>query len=319
MKKQLLTLVLSALATFTFAQVNVKFGINHLVNGEELTETAVGSNDLKNDFSIGRLQYYISEIKIVHDGGTVTEVEDKYILVNALDPKLEDLGDLDVTTIEGITFSIGVNEPVNKEDPAQWPADHALAPKFPSMHWGWTAGYRFVALEGKTGATLNTTYEIHALGTKNYFSNTVETEAKMVDGSLVIGLNADYANALSNIDLSSGVITHGDFGQAIDLLENFRDQVFSSADGVVSTPETLANLQFDTYPNPSTNGLFTLKTSTESAVERFEVMDIRGRKVYEAAMNSTSNVEFQVLQEGVYMLRVYDAQGRYGTRRLVVI
>lgn len=307
------------LATCTFAQVNVKFGINHLVNGEELTETAVGSNDVKNDFSVGRLQYYISEIKVVHDGGTITAVEDKYILVDAFSPQMEDLGELDVTTVEGISFSIGVNEPVNKEDPAQWPAEHALAPKFPSMHWGWTAGYRFVALEGKTGPTLSTTYEIHALGTKNYFSTTVDTKAKMVDGSLVIGLNAEYANALAGIDLSSGIITHGDFGQAIDLLENFRDNVFSTADGVVSIDDVTSSLQFEAFPNPSASGSFTIKRSADNTIDRLEVIDIQGRKVYEAFLGNRETLQVQLSKPGMFTVRVYNAQGMQGSKRLVVI
>lgn len=319
MKKQLLILVTTLLTTAVFAQVNVKFGINHLLNGEELTKTSIGYNNVENDFLVGRLQYYISEIKVIHDGGTITPVEDKYILVDALDPKMEDLGQLDLTTIEGITFSIGVNQPVNNEDPAQWPMDHALAPKFPSMHWGWAAGYRFIALEGKTGPMLNTTYEIHALGAKNYFSTTVSTEAKMIDGSLVIGLNADYANALVDIDLSSGVITHGDFGQAIDLLENFRDTVFSSADGVVGIKSMSTNLRFEVFPNPSTSGFFSIKTSSLISLERLEIIDLQGRKILETLAVGSETVQFKLPESGVFTIRVYDHKGQQGIQRLIVI
>lgn len=318
MKKQLLVLSLSLLAILAQAQVNVKFGINHLVNGAELTTNTIGNNDVKNDFSIARLEYYISEIKIVHDGGTVTDVQDKYILVNAFTPEMADLGELDVTTVEAITFSIGVNQPVNNEDPTQWPAEHALAPKFPSMHWGWAAGYRFVALEGKTGMTLNTTYEIHALGAQNYFTTTVETEAKMVDGSLVIALNADYANALAGIDISSGIISHGDFGQSIDLLENFRDNVFTTGDGVVSTQEAPQPVLIDVYPNPS-RGTFTLTSSADQPTQTLEVIDLQGKTIETLTLQGNASVQLDITKPGMYMVRLYSTNGYVGSQRLTVL
>ena len=104
----------------------------------------------------------------MHDTGKISQATGVYILANASQVLEVDLGSFDVTNVEAIKFSVGVNEPENHEDPTKWDSNHPLYPKSPSMHWGWASGYRFVALEGKTGDQLNKTFEIHALGDDNY-------------------------------------------------------------------------------------------------------------------------------------------------------
>ena len=115
-----------------------------------------------------RLQYYISQMEITHDGGQVTPMTDLYILANGLVPKDFDLGSYAIDEVEKISFYIGVDQQSNHSDPALWPSGHALALQFPTMHWGWAAGYRFAAIEGKAGNGFFFTYQIHALGDQHY-------------------------------------------------------------------------------------------------------------------------------------------------------
>ena len=77
-----------------------------------------------------------------------TAIPNKWVLVNASEATEVDLGSHDVTNVEAVHFHIGVDSSVNHSDPASYPMGHPLAPVFPSMHWGWAAGYRFVAIEG---------------------------------------------------------------------------------------------------------------------------------------------------------------------------
>ena len=136
-----------------------------------------------------------AHVNVIHDGGQETPATGVYALVDASQPTTIDLGSLNITTVEGIKFYVGVNTPQNNQDPALWPSTHPLAPKNPSMHWGWASGYFFVAMSGNSGASLDKTFEVHALGNANYFSQTFTTTAATVNNEQVITLNADYAAA----------------------------------------------------------------------------------------------------------------------------
>ncbi|MBK7335009.1 MAG: hypothetical protein IPJ00_02100 [Saprospirales bacterium] len=78
-------------------------------------------------FQVTRMQYYISEIKLIHDGGQVTPVTDLYLLVSAEKDDQFDLGSFALENIEGIEFSIGVDEAHNHLDPALYSTHHPLA------------------------------------------------------------------------------------------------------------------------------------------------------------------------------------------------
>jgi len=233
--KHIIILAFATLTIFsTSAQTTVKFQINHLLKDQAFAFNQKASNNLDNEFNVKRLEYYLSGISLTHDGGKITKASDVYILVNAGNAVDVDLGKFDITTLESINFSVGVDPTVNNQNPTQWSASHALSPKSPSMHWGWAAGYRFVALEGKTGSSLSTIFEIHALGNDNYFKISIPTKGAMDNGELVIELDADYTEALSNIDISGGLVIHGETDQAVRCLRNFTNTVFTSQEGNIT-------------------------------------------------------------------------------------
>jgi len=89
-------------------------GENPLVLNEEYTHPEEGFN-----FSITRLQYYISEIEITHDGGQITAIEDTWLLVDAAEQSDFELGSYNISNVEGISFWIGVDEPHNHLDPTK--------------------------------------------------------------------------------------------------------------------------------------------------------------------------------------------------------
>src|SRR5210317_2115149 len=153
--KQIFTLILGLFMLTVFSQQDVILRLDHTLDGEKLQlDESYTHPELGYAFSITRLQYYVSEISIIHDGGQITAVEDTWLLVNASEGDDHNLGGLNITNVEGISFYVGVDHAHNHMDPTIWPAGHPLAPQNPSMHWGWTAGYRFACLEGKTGAGL---------------------------------------------------------------------------------------------------------------------------------------------------------------------
>jgi hypothetical protein len=50
--------------------------------------------------------------------------------------------------ITGLSFVLGLPEAINHGDPARFPAGHPLDPLHNNLHWKWSDGYIFFALEG---------------------------------------------------------------------------------------------------------------------------------------------------------------------------
>ncbi len=322
--KKLLTAVLAfMIVVVASAQTTVKLNIEHLLKDKNFALNQASDNNLGNSFNVTRLEYYISEISIIHDGGKTTNATGVYILANASTALSVDLGSYNVTKIEGVKFSIGVNSPQNNQDPSQWPVGHALAPKSPSMHWGWTAGYRFVALEGKAGSSLNTGYELHALGNNYYYPIQIPLAAQEVFGQLHINLKADYSKAIENINVSSGVIMHGEGAETIKMLQNFRDHVFTSDSGakniLTSITTAVSPNALTIYPNPSNGNDITVEiTDNTVAYTTVQVADITGRVVTEVVTNSTQAIDITNFEKGIYMVSLMNGNHRLLTKKLVV-
>ena len=64
----------------------------------------------------------------------------------------------------GIRFYIGPDTSANHGDPSLWPAGHPLNPTVNGLHWGWTAGYIFSALEGTYATSTGTNYFLYHIG-----------------------------------------------------------------------------------------------------------------------------------------------------------
>ncbi len=168
LQKIFLLFFFSLITSLSYGQKKMYLSINQYLGGESFSMGQTGTNDLGTKFSISRMDYFISSIILHHDGGASTKVPDKYIFVTKGEKVKELLGSFNIAVLDSITFSIGVDSIDNHADPTLWPANHPLAPRSPDMHWGWAAGYRFVAMEGKTGSALEYDYEIHALGDQLY-------------------------------------------------------------------------------------------------------------------------------------------------------
>ncbi|MBR9861615.1 T9SS type A sorting domain-containing protein [bacterium] len=324
MKKSITILLFSILSIAVSAQTNVKLKLNHLLGQNSFAFNTESQNNIGIKFNVTRLQYYISKVSIVHDGGTVTDASGVYALVNASQNTEVDLGNFDITTVEAIQFSVGVNTPENNDDPTKWPSTHPLAPKSPSMHWGWAAGYRFVAMEGKAGDALNTTFQIHALGNKNYHQIRIPTDAQDLDGDLIIELNADYARAIEGIDVSASVVTHGDYDEAADLLKNFRDYVFTSLDGAGNNlaslrTEKLSNVS--AYPNPSHDGKFLIGSKSSAIVfDSYNIYASNGELISSETLAAVApNTSIEIDQTGLYFIELIHRGAVISRTKLIVI
>ncbi len=319
MKKILILMVLFCFSMSIFAQTDVILNINHKLGEEVFNYGQEHTTDEGNHFKISRLQYYISGISIIHDGGQETLVEDVWILDRAESfASFHNLGNFEVEIIEGIKLHVGVDSLHNHLDPAMWPSDHALAPKNPSMHWGWAGGYRFFAFEGLAGEdALTNDVQFHGVGNSLYATTTIMTGASEENGSLVISLEADYAEAVRTIDINPGVISHGEIWHAKTVGENFTNLVFSPTDGTVNSDDVPASLNFEVFPNPAIHGVINVKTDVESETALVKIIASNGAIVDQKHLNA-GVATFNLNLPGVYMVQVVDNRKAVFTKTLVV-
>ncbi|MEZ4884344.1 MAG: MbnP family protein [Chitinophagales bacterium] len=286
----LFALTFCLLNVSSFAQNSIKLNIHHKLGDEAFVMQTEATNNLGNRFNVSRLQYYISEISILHNGTIETKIKDLWVLVDAAGETVVDLGMHNIDAIEGIRFHIGVDQEHNHSDPASYPNGHALAPKFPSMHWGWAAGYRFIAYEGNGGNFLNQDCELHGLGDNNYFKTSIDMNVTAANNEILINLDADYTRVIENINVNSGVILHGDNGPAKKALENFRDYVFTASDNATSIVDFSEINGFNLYPNPANVGsAFIAIEATQDLQYQVVVYDVLGREI-QSLDNVKSNV-----------------------------
>ncbi len=297
----LLSLLVSGMGLVN-AQSDVYLQINHLLNNEAFEYSTAQTNNLGEDFNVARMEYYMSDITLVHDGGMETSVEDTWVLVNAGSFTNVYLGNYNITELESISFGIGVESDVNHLDPSTYPADHPLAPKSPSMHWGWAAGYRFVAMEGKAGSGLSQTYEVHALGDVNYQIATVATAGTWNEGVLYVALNGDYAMALKDVSVAGGLISHGETGASIDVLVNFNQEVFS--EGAANTTLYVAQLpvllDMRIAPNPAAQFVTVQVSQNLPSGSNLLLLDFQGREVLRMPAAPQMAVDLNLYPAGMY-------------------
>lgn len=317
MKKILFALSVLMAFTSTYAQKNVVLRINHFLDSVPFAFNRNAVNNLGNEFNVKRLEYYLSKIVVKHDGGQSMPVNNLYALVNAGTNTDIDLGLLNVNNIEGVQFGIGVDTPNNNADPSLWPATHPLSPKFPSMHWGWESGYRFVAMEGVAGIGMVSNYEIHSLGNINYFSTTVNRAAVERNGKWVIAVDADYTKAIKDIDVTQNLVSHGEADEAQKLMFNFRDHVFKAGTIITGIHESDFDIQVGVYPNPS-NGTFVVSASNQTNFNKIVITDITGKVCVEAQLNSESTHQFNLKNKGIYFIQVYNNSTFIGAKKIVV-
>lgn len=302
------------------AQSSITIKINHLLGGEPFELEMDSKNDLENDFMIDRLEYYLSTFSIVHDGGQITPIEDLYVLVDMgnvpgpVESRLIELGTFDIQNVEGVNFYFGIDEEANHGDPSLWPAGHPLAPKFPSMHWGWAAGYRFIALEGQSGPSIDQELQFHCIGDEFYEEMSFPVSMSGED-SYTVEIDAEYTNLLSHIDISNGKILHGNLGDIQILASNLKEKIFTVAEVTSVEDSELVN-SFNVYPNPSTNGFISIMTDAIGNDNIVKVFDVMGRIVSSTAPN-TENLN--LIESGLYYVSLMDNQGKtLATRKVVV-
>ena len=100
--------------------------------------------------SISRLSYLCSDFSLLREDGVWLSLADQYAYIDVAKRRTRFyLKNVPEGKYKSLRFSVGVPEKQNHSDPAVYPADHPLNPNINQLHWDWTGGYIFLALEGK--------------------------------------------------------------------------------------------------------------------------------------------------------------------------
>ena len=304
-----------SVALFSQSTKELVLTIDHTMASAPLTSSSIGVNNLGNQFNFSRLEYYMGDIQVIYDNDSVFNYPE-VVLIDALDAATTNLylGSQSLDSVTAVRFAIGVGTSLNHLDPSIYSSQSPLAPKSPSMHWGWSAGYRFIAAEGMGSSSLNQGFELHGLGDVNYAMQTISTSGVAVGtDTLEIKLVANYDALTQGIAVGQGVISHGESGSARQSLVNMNNHVFSSSEGNAAlSDKELEHLDFVIYPNPA-NGSFWLTVPLGSQIE---VVNVLGQKIEHRTAEQTKE-RFVINKTGVYIVIL--RQGKSVSTERVII
>lgn len=300
----------------SLAQTAVALRIDHKAGQAEFGGESSVVTPLGETVVVDRLEYYLSKFILVHDGGQETAIQGAYVLGDAFVDELHALGEVPaVESVESLKFSVGIDPENNHADPATWPEAHPLAPQVPSMHWGWSAGYRFIALEGGAGVNGLVNHEIHALGDDNHFPGQMEVLATIENGVLVLDVEADILGFYSQLSVESGLINHGENGEAILVCNNLADDVFRLPGAASVASEVEVSFDFDLAPKEGGALLRFDAPLTESA--EVILLDILGRPLQSVLLPSGTKQHALIhVQSGAFLVTI-STGSRRTTRRWI--
>lgn len=295
------------------AQKTVVLNIDHLLEGDAFSLNTPKSSSVADNYEVTRLEYYISDFKLMHDGGQLINLPDTWLLVNASQGVEFVLGDFMIDELEELQFSNGINPDYNHLDPTLYPSGHPLALENPSMHWGWTAGYRFLAIEGNVGPNLVYRYEIHALGDQNFRDVSLSTTGRESNDTIYIELEAACEAIFKNIDISSGVISHGETGDAEESLINMQRNVFTAKNAPNSTLELTSGENIDVF---SSNHKIQLSRIDANTAVEYHLYNLLGQELESGEFLNRKTLN--VAQNGLYLVTFVQNDETISTTKVLV-
>lgn len=178
------------------------------INPKAGTQTFAFSTNYTDDFGtvyqFTRAEFYVSNMILKDDVGNTVFTPGKYYIIRPTTASYA-LGTTDAHHFHEMELVIGVDSLTNISDPTTYTND--LAPQVPSMHWSWSSGYIFVALEGvadRTGDGIpEAAFQFH-IGTHSLRKLLeLHVHQDIVHGTTNnLNLTIDYKKFFTGIDLS---------------------------------------------------------------------------------------------------------------------
>ncbi len=284
------------------------------LNGNATFSSLVAIPDLNGTYYQAHdIAFYISKLKITHDGGQILDFQDSVFYVNKR-ASLFDLGLQNVDLVESVDFQVGVPASINHSDITAYPVKHPLYFQSPAMHWGWAAGYTFLLIDGEADNNgdniTDVPFELHCLGDSNVQQvHVINTATIYPDGTREIFQNVNIDQWLHDVNLSTLDIQHGSTGINADVMMNVQNYP------VFTAP---LNANVNVISNVIGEAFF-LQNGKESSIswkgmknlEKVQLIDLSGAEVDEF-LSKDINGKWQMsnLSSGVYFLRFVSDSGQ---------
>ena len=291
------------LSTSMFAQTKeVIIKMNHLYNGTPFTIDSTYEVDGGVAIEFSRMEFYLHINSLVNTNNESVELDDSYILVNP-EQNNYSLGNHEISDINTLLFHIGVSPEVNHNDPASLENTHPLAPQQPSMHWGWAAGYRFIAIEAMLDkdqdGILEAVIQYHAVDDAYYTSLSISDASVETETSITFHLDVNYDKMFENINTSNAGVFHGSYQQNQSLIDNIAENnVFSVTENLsIEEVNTLGTI----YPNPFID-ILNLELQLNSSIHLYNTLGAI-IEVYELSPG-LHQIETSQLTKGMYIVSI---------------
>lgn len=306
MKSLTLSVLFAGCTLALNAQTDLNLNLHHKFDGADFqygtTYTLEGRA-----VSLSRVQYYLSGFEITHDGGQTTAMPDTYVLGSGNITSYS-LGQENVTSLEGISFDLGVDSARNHMGTSFWTQGHPLGPKSPSMDWNWPDGYFFWTISGKVDdnndGTPNKNFEMHGIGDHllrdvNGFSGLTVTGA-----SIDLDIYVNVADWLRNLTLASVGFSHDGGANNIQVGDNTNDETVFTLDNPLSVDDVeieASNIYADYTVAYAPTIYYDLATQNQVDIKIF---DMGGKVVLESdKMNPEGNYFVRKeLPDGSYLI-----------------
>lgn len=311
--KTLITLFVILLTAITCSAAEVNLNINYNVDGEPFYLNKEYTNSEGVKYKITRLEYYMCKFEF--DGEPLT---DTYVLANGSISKYH-LGNFDIDQVKKLQLSVGVDKENNiGVDPNSFDAFHPLSPKNPSMHWGWSAGYRFWAIEALTDTDgdgeYDKSFQYHVLGDESFRTLSLDVNADIDNGIIDIMIDFDIQKFLTPIDMSSFEIIHDFYSNSLEVRALVDNIVPSNAISSQATTSVEGeNNSLFVAPNPAENYL---NIGKEYLNSKYEILSLDGIIVISGTLDN-SQIEIEDIPTGTYFVRIFNTSGVINTAKFV--
>lgn len=308
MKRKVLFGLAMMLGLGASAQTDITLKLNHYWNGDAFSYGTYYQDVQNRVVEITRVQYYLTGFDLVHDGGTNSSLGDTVILASANITNYN-LCSANVNSLEAIDFDLGVDAARNHLDPNMYAPSHPLALQNPSMHWGWSAGYRFLVIEGKVDnnddGIPEKGFQFHVTGDDNYLRNVtqISTTGDMNGSVMEINVDVNIADWVADIDLATAGYNHGVYLLNGKVMDNTNDFTVFTADiglGIDKEAQHESNVFFD-YSMPYAPTIFYKFPNAENV--ELTITDLNGRIILtESNLQKAGNYFIQKeLATGTYL------------------
>lgn len=324
MKKIITMVVASGFMIAANAQTDVNLKLNHYWNGNEFNygETYTSSNG--NAVSISRVQYYLSGIDLTHDNAQNTSM-DQYVLASGNITNYS-LGTATFTSLEAIDFDLGIDAATNHLDPTTYADSDPLSMQNPSMHWGWTAGYRFLVIEGLVDSdddgTPDKSFQFHVTADDDYLKrvNAIETAGELNSGILDINIDVNIADWVKGINLITAGFNHGVYALNETVVNNTNTHtVFNSNIGlsINDNYQLSNNIYFDYSISYAPTIFYKIPAANSITIE---ITDINGRVVLTEGNLANAGNYFinKELVSGTYITKFITDNGNVLSNKFIV-